>query len=413
MLEAPSSLLSRRATLPALKSALGSVGLSHPPTAAAALSALEEWHTDSTCGQLDKQHEQQHRLHSSGGVMKESSRHGDEVYGVIDDEDALATHLPELLPLLSPFLTFTGGTASSSTDGSTSGGGAARSKVKVARGKRLQQQNSGGEGGEGGLNSSDLAHAEVEALQRRAVAFLGHLGGANRYIHDYLLLSSPRRGRSFFYFCARMCHKTKLCIGLNMCATLHLYYSLFVSLMVVRACTNYQPTIIRLVALPADEALRKALVYDDPPAGTLTVEVDLGAGTAQDYKPSQQQQQHVHSDLEIPALLPRLIELALGAQRQSRVLAAECFHAAVLNLVNIEGMRYDGCSFVFSSMFCRGVVFSVCYLFFVCVLQRNGANIQDAIRIVNLLCIRSGLPPLAPPLASPTTMAVPQLLRYC
>ena len=58
-------------------------------------------------------------------------------------------------------------------------------------------------------------------------------------------------------------------------------------------------------------------------------------------------------------------------------------------------------------------LFLVFVIFFFCVLQRNGANIQDAIRIVNLLCIRSGLPPLAPPLASPTTMAVPQLLRYC
>lgn len=178
MLEAPSPLLPRRATLPALKSALGSVGLSHPPTADAALSALEKWHRDSTSGQ--QQYEKQLLQSSSNSAEQNSTSNA----GVVDDDDSLSTHLPELLPLLSPFLALAGSAATSSSTDRSSSGGKARSKVKVARGKRRQQQGSSGEGGDpgGGLSNSDLAHAEVEALQRRAVAFLGHLGGANRYL---------------------------------------------------------------------------------------------------------------------------------------------------------------------------------------------------------------------------------------
>jgi len=114
----------------------------------------------------------------------------------------------------------------------------------------------------------------------------------------------------------------------------------------LRVCINQ--SILRFVALPADEALRQSLVYDDPPRGTLTVEVDLGGGgggtdnnpssqqSQQSQQAQQQQAQHVHSELELPSLLPRLIDLALGAQRQSRVLAAECFHATVLKLVKMR-----------------------------------------------------------------------------
>ena len=72
--------------------------------------------------------------------------------------------------------------------------------------------------------------------------------------------------------------------------------------------------------MPADEALCQALVFDNPPEGALAVEVDLGA-------------QGRKATLELPALLPRLTELASSGDRQTRVLAAECFHAAVLNLV--------------------------------------------------------------------------------
>ena len=156
MLEAPPSLLPRRATLPALRAALAT-GTSHPPTAAAALGALEQWHRDTA-------HVHLQGLGPTGGRGDDDDS---------DGLDALAPHLPELLPLLGPFLALP-----SASDG---GGGDRSSDASRGRAGRLVKKGGRLRGGAGsGDDAGGTGGAEVEALQRRAVAFLGRLGGGNR-----------------------------------------------------------------------------------------------------------------------------------------------------------------------------------------------------------------------------------------
>ena len=162
VLTAPRVLVGRDAVVHALQFAL-KAGVSHLPTAKAAVGALERWRKESAVA----------ALRAAG----DGDDHGAPAHGSpAADDHTIGPYLPKLLPLLDNYL-FDAHSSAGGQAGSDDPGRARRGVLtnEKKRKERVAERTPGGVGG--GVDT-----VELEALQQRIVRLLGRLGGQNRFV---------------------------------------------------------------------------------------------------------------------------------------------------------------------------------------------------------------------------------------